>query len=195
MQVIEIRDSSFRDCTSNNGSRVYRANSGAVSIAYYREAGASTQTLYPEMWIDGCSFVNNRAFLPDINDTDEINQALNQNFYFGRGGGLSIIVQGYASNLLASISNTTFQQNWAETFGGAVFLLITGSDTSHNVAFENCTFLRNFVRTSFGGGIQVSFLLRNLPDDPSTVIFRNSRFEENSAIFGGGISAVQVCKG
>lgn len=190
VHVIVIQDSLFQDCVSSNGSALFRGNSGAVSIAYHREEGNSTVCLYPNISISGCTFLNNSALLPGT-DQDEINQAINQNFYFGRGGGLSITPQGYYSNLQARITNTTFQQNWADAFGGAVFLLITGSETVHDVSFEECTFLKN-AGGNVGGGIQIAFLLRNLPDDPTRVVFRNSRFEDNYANFGGGISAVQV---
>lgn len=191
---MEIEESLFQDCVSSNGTEPFRGSSGAVSIAYYKQEEASSVPLYPNVRIHGCTFVNNSAFLPTVN-ADEINQALSMNLYYGRGGGLSIIPQGHHSNLQATITNTTFQQNWADFSGGAVFLPVNGVETSHTIRFEECLFLQNAGGdTSFGGGIQVGFLLRNLLSEPTRVFISNSRFEENSANFGGGLSLVQVCE-
>ena len=188
---VEIQESLFQDCVSSNGSEEFRGNSGAVSFAYYRGENTSGP-ITPNITISGCTFINNSAILPGTN-TDEINQALNLNFYYGRGGGLCIIPQGYHANVQALVTNTTFQQNRADAFGGAVYLLINGAETSHNIHFEECVFLQNVGGpTSFGGGIQVAVLLRNLESEPTTVFVRNSRFEENYANFGGGLSFIQV---
>jgi hypothetical protein len=189
---IEVVGSLFQNCTSSNGSKRFRANSGAVSIGYNRDEDYSSDGDNLSLTISDCKFIGNRALLPDIG-TDEINIALNFNLYYGRGGGLSIVPQGYYTNLTALIANTTFEGNWADAFGGAVFLLLSTIETVHDVRFEGCTFLRNSGGSaSFGGGIQVAFLLRNLQAGPSTVYISDSRFEENFANFGGGLSSVQV---
>lgn len=192
VHLVEIQGSLFQDCVSRNGTEPFRGNSGALSIAYHKEEEASSIPLYLNVSIHSCTFVNNKALLPSTN-ADEISQALSMSLYYGRGGGLSIITQGYHSNLQATVTNTTFEKNWADSFGGAVILLVNGVETSHNFRFEGCMFLQN-AGGNIGGGIQVAFQLRNLLSEPTRVFITNSTFENNSANFGGGLGSVQVCE-
>lgn len=192
---MEIQYTHFRDCVASIGSEQFRTNSGAVSIAYYRqqEDESPLRNTYPTLTVTNCTFINNSAYLPDTN-SDQMNLALNTNFFNARGGGLGIIPQDSFSNVQAHITNTIFQQNQAESFGGAVVIIIIGNETSHEFTFENCTFLHNTAgNTSLGGGLHVALLLKNLDSPPTNITVIGSRFEENSANFGGGFSVVQVC--
>lgn len=187
VRTIEIKNSLFEDCTSNNAIESYRAKGGAVSIAYFSDQAIGS--IAASLIIDGCNFTNNHA-LPAKN-TDGIDQALNQNLYNGRGGGLAIIPQDSHYNIKSWIANSVFQRNHAADFGGGVIIFLTSDETSHDFFFEGCTFLQNSVG-NVGGGLHVAALLRNLQSDPTTVSINNTRFEENSASYGGGFSLLQV---
>lgn len=192
---LEIQHTLFRDCIFNNTGAQYRAHGGAVSIAYYEEEQPDLNRIYPTLNINNCSFINNSAFLPDrerVFEDDQINQALNTNFFEGRGGSLSIVPQDLYANIRGRITNTIFQQNKAQLFGGGVYVLMSGSETSHEFMFMNCTFLQNTVIRDFGGGIHFALLQRNLASSPTRITVMGTRFEENSANFGGGLSVVQV---
>lgn len=186
---IEIKNSLFEDCTSNNAIESYRAKGGAVSIAYFSDSNQTMGDIAAILTVDGCNFTNNHA-LPAEN-TDGIDQALNQNLYNGRGGGLAVIPQDSHYNVEAWIADSVFQENHAADFGGGVILILTSDETSHQFFFEGCTFLRNSVG-NVGGGLHVAALHRNLRSEPTTVSINNSRFEENSASYGGGFSLLQV---
>lgn len=186
---IDLEDTLFRDCISSNGSEQFRGNGGAVSIAYHNASFNSTK---PTLTVTNCSFINNSAFLP-ISSGDERRSALTTNLFLGRGGAMNIVPQGPLANVTAFIRDTTFLNNSAETFGGAVFLSISGMNTYHNFTFERCNFTNNTAgNTSFGGGIQIAFLINNLESPPTRINFKDSYFEGNFAYFGGGLSAVQV---
>lgn len=157
-------------------------------MAYFDPLGVET---YPTLDINNCSFVNNRAFLPEVFERDQINQALN-NFFEGRGGAVSIIPQDSSSNVQGKITNTTFRQNTAQLFGGSTFILISGNETSHEFVFEDCVFVENSVIRDFGGGIHVGLLQTNLVAPPTKIVLMDSRFEENQANLGGGFSVLQV---
>lgn len=193
VQNIVIRHSSFRDCISNNSSKQFRGNSGAVSIAYYRAEEAASNSTTLTLSIDSCTFINNSAILSETNN-DSVNLALNTNVYTARGGALGIIPQGFY-NVWGEIKSTTFLQNHADSFGGSVYLLITGNETSHKFHFEDCRFLSSSAgNATFGGGMHIAFQIRNLISGPTKITFSRSRFEENSASFGGGLNIVQVLK-
>ena len=201
MRDISITSSSFSDCVSSNVSRQFRANAGAVSIAYYREPEGEedgVDQILSTVTIQDCTFSSNSAFLVEAeaniseSDSSRIDQALNTNFFNGRGGGVAIVPQDPHFNVRARITGNTFQQNHADTFGGGLFLLIEGTETSHRFLVDNCTFLGNEASLNFGGGIHVALLLRNLVSEPTRITVTGSTFRDNLAYFGGGFSVVQV---
>ena len=131
--------------------------------------------------------------LPSQNSSQQINLALNDHYYFGRGGGLGIFVDESFTNISAEISNCNFSGNYAESFGGGIYLYVDGNETRHDFTVTNCNFTRNSAGPgSFGGGLQIAMLIRNLNSPPCNFTFSNCVFTENVADFGGGLSTVQV---
>lgn len=171
-----------------------RAHAGALSIAY---SASKTTDMTTTLNISKCTFVNNAAYLRP-SDNDLINShGLTTGDFFGRGGGLSIITDGFNSNVNGYIKNCEFTRNKADSFGGGAYLLIRGNMTRHRFTFEGCTFIDNHAYTAgdvtLGGGIQIPFLNKqNQVQEPSEIAFIDSHFERNSATYGGGLSAVQV---
>ena len=193
---LEIHQSSFTHCMTDIKKATYRGNSGAVSIAYYTPPDSNTTsaiTHKPVVSITGCFFKNNSAFLPQQNSRQQINLALNNNVYFGRGGGLGIFVQELIRNVTTFIQNCTFVENFASSFGGGAYLYISGSRSHHNFSVTDCNFTGNSAAEgSFGGGIQVAMLIRNFQSPPCNLEFVRCLFDRNVADYGGGLSTVQV---
>ena len=189
VQNIELYNTLFTDCSRSSPGIQYRAHAGAVSIAYFKEEGPKT---YPTITVVNCTFFNNRATLYQRFGSDQINLALNTNVFEACGGGLGLGIQDSYNNVQCHILNSTFQQNFAELFGGGMYVLISGNETAHTLMFENCLFLQNMVVADFGGGLNIGLLHKNLRSPPTNITVIGSRFEENSAAFGGGLSLLQA---
>ncbi len=199
MNNIEIENCVFDNCSTNVGKDQYRGNSGAVSIAFLSTEGedlAVANTTLPFTLITNSVFTNNKAILPPEQSTAQINQALNNNIYFGRGGSVGIFVQESSlRNISFLIQGCLFDGNFAESFGGGLYLYVAGSNTNHTFTVENSTFTRNVAgKGSFGGGLQVAMLIQNLDRPPTRFDFIGCHFEENVADYGGGLSTVQVSR-
>ena len=116
------------------------------------------------------------------------------NYYsFSRGGGLSIVFKGNASNNTVFIDDCKFYGNKASRGGG---LLIEFEDFSKNnrINISNTHFSHNQVRCeaknsygTAGGGVRVGFVIfdKNTVENNS-VIFENCLFTKNEALWGGG---------
>lgn len=172
----------------------YRSNSGGLAIAYHTNDTAyfnSSRT--PWIQVTDCVFKNNEALLPGANSQQQINQALNNHFYFGRGGGLGIFLDEFSIDITVDIQQCWFDDNYAESFGGGLYIYIDGNDTQHKFTVSECNFTNNVAGMgSFGGGLQVALLIRNTHSEPSQLDFIHCNFIGNAAHFGGGLSTVQV---
>ena len=188
---VTITNCHFENSTSSLAKAQFRGNSGGLSIGYHT-ADPSTTSL-PKLSITESTFVDNSVLLPSQNSSQQIDLALNDHYYFGRGGGLGIFIDESYTNVTTEISSCIFIGNYAESFGGGLYLYVDGNETHHMFIVTNCSFLRNSAGPgSFGGGLQIALLIRNLNSPPCTFTFSNCSFTENTADFGGGLSSVQV---
>ncbi len=199
---IVINQCIFDSCSTNIGKDRYRGNSGAVSISYLstdvqKPLLNASFSATPLTLITNSVFINNKAILPPGQSTTQINQALNNNIYSGRGGGVGIFVhESTLRNISFLIQGCVFDRNFAESFGGGLYLYAAGKDTNHTFTVEDNVFTRNIAgEGSFGGGLQVAMLIRNLNSPPTRFDFTRCHFEDNLAAFGGGLSTVQVYLG
>ena len=193
--LLEINHSNFSSCITDVAKAQYRGNSGAVSIAYYTPPDTNKTVITPQpvVHITGCLFWNNSAFLPPQLSSQQINLALNDNSFFGRGGGLGIFIQESAKNVSTFVQNCTFVENFADSFGGGAYLYISGNESHHNFSVVDCNFTGNSAHMgSFGGGIQVAMLIQNRQSPPCNLEFVRCLFDNNMADYGGGLSTVQV---
>ena len=105
----------------------------------------------------------------------------------GRGGGLFIAIRGSASANIIDISNCTFDDNTA-MWGGGLFVTLQDSSQKNLVIIENCTFSRNKCTKTGGGGAVAKYQFsRDLSLLNNTLLFNNSVFMENKAMYGGGL--------
>ena len=182
----------------NNSAMVqkdqYHSNSGGLGIAYHTNSTAYlTPSLPPSVTITNCEFTRNRVRLPENSFQRQINQALNNHIYFGRGGGLGMFLDEYSVNVTVAIEKCRFDSNHAQSFGGGLYLYIDGGNTRHKFSVSDSNFTWNTAgKGSFGGGVQVALLIRNANDEPSQLDFTRCHFVGNTASFGGGLSSVQV---
>ena len=116
------------------------------------------------------------------------------NYYsFGRGGGLSIIFKGNASNNTVVIDNCKFFGNRASWGGG---LLVEFEDFSKNntMIISNTHFSANWVIAEAkngygtgGGGLRVGFVIFDQKSvEYNSIVLENCLFSGNKALCGGG---------
>ncbi|CAI8022048.1 hypothetical protein GBAR_LOCUS12974 [Geodia barretti] len=193
-QTVQVEDTVFFKNSAMLQKEQYHANSGGLGIAYHTNATAYFNTsLPPSVTVTDCEFTHNRVSLPEASSQQQINQALNNHIYFGRGGGFGVFLDEYFVNIVVTIERCRFESNYAESFGGGLYIYIDGASTSHNFTVSDSNFTSNMAdEGSFGGGIQVAFLNRNTRHGPSQLEFSHCRFVGNTAWFGGGLSSVQV---
>ena len=143
------------------------------------------------------SFLENHS----LKNSDQLNRTYyiphkNDYFSFGRGGGLSLVLKGNATNNHILLDHCEMAYNTA-LFGGGLF--IEFEDDSNNNVIEvnttnlvhNCVLNDSPTNGTGGGGARVDFLYfdDNLEVQPNnTVLFDGCSFFINSANHGGGIS-------
>ena len=186
--LITIDGCHFDSSRSSLGKAQFRGNAGGLSIAYHSNDPSTTNLT--QVSITDSTFTNNSAILPSQNSSQQINLALNNNYFFGRGGGLGIFLNEAYRNISFEISNCNFSGNFAEFVGGGFLALVDGNETHHNFSVTNCNFWNN--SAVFGGGLQAAMQVRNLNSSPSSFTITNTYFVGNVADFGGGMGTVQV---
>ena len=143
------------------------------------------------MTVSNCRFYKNGAFLPTQQlSASDVNFALNNRYYFARGGGFGLFLDDNYYNITVTISNCTFDSNNSSAYGGGLYINLNGKDTHHNITVVGCTFLNNY-SARFGGGILIAFLLANQESGPSQITVNNCNFSNNQAQYGGGFSSNQ----
>ena len=186
-----MEDTTFSNCSSAYRNGQYRANGGAVSVAY-SDTSAGTSETFPTLDILRCSFDHNSVVIPKLSFNEAV-VALVNNTYYGRGGAICIVLQGTRYNVRVQMKNTTFFSNLAEAFGGAVCIIANGNDAVHDLYIQGCNFTGNIAK--IGGGVQTAFLLQNLNNlRPSRLNILDSYFEGNLAQYGGGLNVVEVSR-
>ncbi len=154
-----------------------------------------TQYSYSTLDINNCTFENNSGEVLEIISTAD-NWLLptgSGHSSIGRGGGLSITIEGESKNINVSITETTFKGNKA-LFGGGLFVEFH-DNASHNILnVQDTSFINNSVKVhkkidSGGGGVRVGLIFYQ----PSHVLnnsitFNYCKFMSNKAKWGGGVS-------
>ena len=117
----------------------------------------------------------------------------NKYYSFGRGGGLSIIFKGNASNNSVTIDDCNFFGNLASWGGG---LLVEFEDFSkrNKIVISNTNFSVNLVIVepkngygTAGGGVRVGFVIFDQNSVAhNSIEFENCSFSKNKALWGGG---------
>ncbi len=188
---VHVDNSTFENNTAIVGTGQFRANSGGLAVAYHTSEPSNGSR--PLVRVTGSVFKSNRALLPTQNSSQQINLALNNHYYFGRGGGFGIFIDEVYAYVSTEVSDCTFIGNYADSFGGGIYLYVDGNGTYHNFSVSGSTFVDNSAgEGSFGGGIEVALLIRNINSPPTSFNISRCEFTNNTADFGGGLSFVQV---
>ena len=113
------------------------------------------------------------------------------NDLLGRGGGVSITLEGHAFNNVFNLLDTNITNNTAQQGGGIYLSLHDGAQNS-NIIFNNINILNNKANANIDdevveGGGAILIELRGFFTFANNISILKTIIEHNEAIFGGGI--------
>ena len=188
-----MQNSILTNGTTPVGNGSIRADSGGLALRYNRMG----TTFYAN--IENCYFIGGTAGdRRDFNAIRDdflaagINSGINLNQFTGRGGGMGVYITSNNHSFVAvKVKNCSFMHNYAELFGGGLYLYVGGSDSNHSVVVHDTLFLNNSCAAA-GGAVQMALLIQNVGYPGSQFNYTNCVFRNNSADFGGALSAIQT---
>ena len=154
----------------------------------------STNITGSEYWITECAFICNVA-------NDSITNPLANyivpnkadHMAFGRGGGLSVFINGYSNNNTFNVTNCNFTGNEA-AWGGGMFLEFHDHTYNNNVSIAHSFFQANKCHYTpdsgtAGGGMRIGlYVYEKTSGMGNSVNIDTCTFYGNSALNGGGLS-------
>ena len=204
-----ITHSDFTNNVAFNRSIMYQAGGGGIAIeflyclpgdVYCSRDNSSiiptdrqTQSSYT---ISNCLFENNNGSTGNYTEDSFVVPHWNYNVALGRGGGLLVLFKGSASRNRITIDSCVFQNN-AAVWGGGTVIEFQDSSQSNEVFVQNSTFVDNncfYDSCSYhgtgGGGARVQMAGVDKQIKDNSVVFSDTKFHNNNAYFGGGISFI-----
>lgn len=107
---------------------------------------------------------------------------------FGRGGGLSIVLDKKSTSNSVQVSHCKFLENSA-IWGGGLYIVVLENAQRNNITVKDSVFYNNSCFELAGGGANIGFqVYHNNRPQGNNIVFHGCRFTENKAVFGGGVS-------
>ena len=194
----------IKNCNFNGSKNIYTSNNYSVPVGsglylvlsychprYYACQDDSRKTIANSQYvIRECNFSRNVATHRTENIKTNTNNSFidNSKFFaegFGRGGGLSIVIDKNSTSNKVNVSQCNFIENSA-IWGGGLNAVV--SESSHNSLYViACKFYNNSCKFG-GGGADVSYQnhVEKYPHG-NIMVFEGCSFHNNKARFGGGL--------
>ena len=147
--------------------------------------------------ITGCQFDGNEASTGEFNITHHFSPpSCDNQFSFGRGGGLALLFKEGAKDNYISLINCSFHSNRAKS-GAGVQVNIEDGSQNNTVKLASTTFVSNICYKqvvppstfSTGGGAALFFRLSpEVESNSNKIVFEFCNFTQNEAYQGGGIA-------
>jgi predicted outer membrane repeat protein len=141
-----------------------------------------------------CNFSYNHGYTSNFTDDSFIVPKANTNVALGRGGGLKLLFKGSATNNVILVDNCTLNNNTA-LWGGAMLIEFQDTATNNTVDITETDITSNYCHFNAcnyqgtgGGGVRIQFAGFEDTVKSNKVHFLMTRFTDNLAYFGGGIS-------
>ena len=133
-----------------------------------------------------CSFYYNKASFDGPKYTQYTKDGKRQDHQgLGRGGGLSIQLNGRAEGNDFTIENCNFNQNNAN-WGGGLYIVLQDSSSHNIIKMKTIRFKDNESKKYYGGGgVDLGFNIATSLNN--SVQFEHCKFIHNVAMFGGGV--------
>ena len=170
---------------------------GDVNCSTETEQIAPFYTSNATINILNCTFRSNKAYRHYSYLRKIVNDGIHS-FDFGRGGGISIILKGHASNNDILLKHCSILQNYAH-LGGGFYVSFHDTTSNNNVSIEDSEISGNvnydaeenashhFDVDGGGGGGKVIFADLNGSSQNNLVYITKCEFTNNTAISGGGL--------
>ena len=143
------------------------------------------------------NFINNSATVTDPKEMPFFQPNYFTHYAVGRGGGLSVHINGNASYNDFIIENCIFENNTA-LYGGGMFIEVQDKGYNNTFIIQNSNFFSNRVITTeldylgtSGGGIMLRYIIISQfsqQEGINVATFINTTFSANAAYNGGGFS-------
>ena len=151
--------------------------------------------------ITGCRFEGNQASTGKFGVADHLfHSGCENQFLFGRGGGVAVFFKDSARNNQLTLNNCSFHGNQAKIGAGLEVSIENGSQ-NNKVKIVSTSFVMNKCEKqvvppstfSTGGGAALLFLLSpELLTNRNSIIFDFCNFTKNEAYQGGGIALLST---
>ena len=128
--------------------------------------------------IENCTFYNNSAGRNNLNNTRPVLLKAK-----GHGGGVLVRLANIQQATI-SISNSHFENNFAEIDGGAVYFSFSENFSSSSISISDSRFVNNTVLESSGGAVSLNSYSGSFNNSFS---FQDCEFVQNQANSGGAI--------
>ena len=143
---------------------------------------------------EDCYFNDNVAKTDDFVGYAFVLPELSSSMGLGRGGGLSLLFKGVATNVSVVITNSHFINNVA-IWGAGLELVFEDSSQNNSVEVVSSEFIGNkcdydvfSYRGTGGGGAMIQFAGITKKVKHNKVAIEDTSFRDNIAYFGGGVS-------
>ena len=197
-----IQNCLFRDNYAVRGSCFYAFGDALTTIKLlventffmnnrgYNGAASFTES-FKDYKTNYCRFINNSAYQGGavfLSNTDAQMEECIFNGNSATYGGAMLAYHGvneFNQHPVMTLTNCDFINNSSTSWGGAIYVVNSYKASTFQV--DGCNFRDNY-GTGFGGGIMVEDRQDNQPDEEiSMVQVTNSKFEDNSAFYGGAV--------
>ncbi|XP_065888116.1 uncharacterized protein [Dysidea avara] len=163
---------------------------------------SNSRNSHSQYTVDTCYFTNNIAKkMTRHTHTSDVTLLPCAKETFGRGGGMSIFIRGYATNNTITITNTVFTSNLAK-WGAGLLIEFNHYSNNNTVSVKersrftdnHCVDSSNHSNSGGGGGAQIVYSSYENTNSPGNnkVFFSQCDFTGNTAYWGGGLSYLIV---
>lgn len=191
---VDVSSSTFRGNEAAEWAPLYPGGGGVyVEFTYctpgisncFHSRARNTNSTYT---FSDCKFLNNNASTVNAVTTSFVRASKTDFQGLGRGGGLTIVLKGCASQNKFIISDSLFLGN-AAIWGGGLWIQFQDQPQNNLLTIRNTVFRENNCYMNGGGGADIGYIFYDTKAKNNNMTFMNCTFKNNTAkTYGGGVA-------